>query len=58
MAMIKSKTPIDGNLALQACFQVRRPIDLGHCVVDIHRAAPCLPLIPSNKQKQPRNPIN
>jgi hypothetical protein len=56
--MIKSKTPIDGNLALQACFQVRRPIDLGHCVVDIHRAAPCLPLIPSNKQKQPRNPIN
>jgi len=49
VAMIKSKTPIDGNLALQACFQVRRPIDLGNCVVDIHRAAP---LFATNSLKQ------
>jgi hypothetical protein len=49
VAMIKSKTPIDGNLALQACFQVRRPIDLGNCVVDIHRAAP---LFAANSPKQ------
>ncbi|TRT77978.1 MAG: hypothetical protein EWV82_18540 [Microcystis aeruginosa Ma_AC_P_19900807_S299] len=49
VAMIKSKTPIDGNLALQACFQVRRPIDLGNCVVDIHRAAP---LFATNSPKQ------
>jgi hypothetical protein len=49
VVMIKSKTPIDGNLALQACFQVRRPIDLGHCVVDIHRAAP---LFAANSPKQ------
>ena len=49
VVMIKSKTPIDGNLALQACFQVRRPIDLGNCVVDIHRAAP---LFAANSPKQ------
>ncbi|MCA2940467.1 MAG: hypothetical protein IM319_15445 [Microcystis sp. M113S1] len=49
VAMIKSKTPINGNLALQACFQVRRPIDLGNCVVDIHRAAP---LFAANSPKQ------
>lgn len=49
VAMIKSKTPIDGNLALNACFQVRRPIDLGNCVVDIHRA---VPLVATNASKQ------
>jgi hypothetical protein len=49
VAMIKSKTPIDGDLALNACFQVRRPIDLGNCVVDIHRA---VPLVATNTSKQ------
>jgi hypothetical protein len=49
VAMIKSKTPIDGNLALNACFQVRRPVDLGNCVVDIHRA---IPVVATNLVKQ------
>jgi hypothetical protein len=49
VAMIKSKTSLDGNLALNACFQVRRPIDLGNCVVDIHRA---VPLVATTSQKQ------
>ncbi len=38
VAMIKGGTTLSGNVALQSCFQVRRPVDLGHCVVDIQRA--------------------
>jgi hypothetical protein len=35
--MISSNTNISGTVALQSCFQVRRPVDLGHCVVDIDK---------------------
>lgn len=35
--MISSNTKITGIVALQSCFQVRRPVDLGHCVVDIDK---------------------
>lgn len=42
VAMINSRTPIDGQSALLACYQVRRPIDLANCVVDIHRAVPAI----------------
>jgi hypothetical protein len=35
--MISSNTDISGIVALQSCFQVRRPVDLGHCVVDIDK---------------------
>lgn len=37
VSMIRNNTNIDGNVALRACFQVRRPIDLGNCVVDIDK---------------------
>ncbi|MFM1841677.1 MAG: hypothetical protein RLZZ490_410 [Cyanobacteriota bacterium] len=36
---ISGNTDITGNIALQACFQVRRPVDLSHCVVDINNGA-------------------
>ncbi|MBD2652092.1 hypothetical protein H6G45_01025 [Synechocystis sp. FACHB-383] len=35
--MISRNTNITGIVALQSCFQVRRPVDLGNCVVDIDR---------------------
>ncbi len=35
VAMIHSNTAIDGEAALRSCFQVRYPVDLGNCVVDI-----------------------
>jgi hypothetical protein len=49
VAMIQGRTPIDGNSALLACYQVRRPIDLANCVVDIHQK---VPLVATNSQKQ------
>ncbi len=33
--MIRSRTVIDPNNALAACYRVRRPVDLANCVVDI-----------------------
>ncbi|WP_422662009.1 hypothetical protein [Pannus brasiliensis] len=50
VAMINSRTPIDGQSALLACYQVRRPIDLANCVVDIHRAVPAIAAAPATKQ--------
>jgi hypothetical protein len=35
---IKSATPIEAEDALQACYQVRRPVDLGNCVADIYNS--------------------
>ena len=34
VAMIRNGSPIEATPALQACYQVRRPVDLGNCVVD------------------------
>jgi hypothetical protein len=34
---ITGRTSINPEDALEACYQVRRPIDLGNCVADIHR---------------------
>jgi hypothetical protein len=53
-AMIAARTPIDANSALLACYQVRRPIDLGNCVVDIHRAVPAIAAAPETKQDAPK----
>ncbi|MEB3161267.1 MAG: hypothetical protein VKL20_07390 [Synechocystis sp.] len=39
VSRISGNTDITGNIALQACFQVRRPVDLSHCVVDINNGA-------------------
>ncbi|MEY2985030.1 MAG: hypothetical protein RLZZ568_1647 [Cyanobacteriota bacterium] len=36
VSRISRNTDITGNVALQACFQVRRPVDLSYCVVDIN----------------------
>ena len=33
---INSLTPVDSNIALAACFRVRRPVELASCVVDIN----------------------
>ena len=35
VAIIRGRSPIDAENALQGCYQVRRPIDLGNCVADI-----------------------
>lgn len=37
VAIITDNTKIPGNTALQSCFQVRRPVDLGNCVADLQR---------------------
>ncbi|ACK65435.1 conserved hypothetical protein [Rippkaea orientalis PCC 8801] len=42
VSMIGEATPIKGDDALKACYQVRRPIDLGNCVADIYNAIPSL----------------
>lgn len=47
VTMIRRATPIKGDDALDACYQVRRPIDLGHCVADIYNAIPNLSSIPT-----------
>ena len=38
VAMIHGNTGIDGEAALRSCFQVRWPVDLGNCVVDIQNS--------------------
>lgn len=38
VSQIARTTPIEGKNAVQACFQVRRPIDLANCVADIDSA--------------------
>ena len=35
VTMIRNNAPIAAEAALKACYQVRRPVDLGNCVVDI-----------------------
>jgi hypothetical protein len=40
VATIQGRTAIAGPDALRGCYQVRRPIDLGNCVVDIISSAP------------------
>jgi hypothetical protein len=40
VATIRGRTAIAGIDALRGCYQVRRPIDLGNCVVDIVSSAP------------------
>jgi len=40
VATIRGRTAIAGIDALKGCYQVRRPIDLGNCVVDIVSSAP------------------
>jgi hypothetical protein len=40
VATIQGRTAIAGIEALRGCYQVRRPIDLGNCVVDIVSSAP------------------
>lgn len=53
------KTPIDGNESLRACYQVRRPVDLGNCVADIYNALPNLAVIdPSNDQSNEAEDVN
>ncbi|MBR8829979.1 MAG: hypothetical protein N5P05_000474 [Chroococcopsis gigantea SAG 12.99] len=37
---IKNKTPLQGDDILRACYQVRRPVDLANCVIDIARVIP------------------
>ncbi|HAC64971.1 MAG TPA: hypothetical protein DCF68_15930, partial [Cyanothece sp. UBA12306] len=44
VSMIGRATPIAGDDALRACYQVRRPIDLGNCVADIYNEIPSLSL--------------
>lgn len=39
VVIIRARSPIDADSALQACYQVRRPIDLGNCVADIQKAS-------------------
>lgn len=34
---ITEATPIDPQTSLKACYQVRRPVELSDCVVDIHQ---------------------
>lgn len=43
------RTPIEGNQSLQACYQVRRPIDLGNCVADIYNALPNLTAVETSE---------
>lgn len=45
---IKNRSPLQGDDILRACYQVRRPVDLANCVVDIGRIIPAT----SQAQKQ------
>jgi hypothetical protein len=36
VSKIQDNTPIQADDALKACYRVRRPVDLGNCVVDIY----------------------
>ena len=38
MTIVRGNSPIDAENALQGCYQVRRPIDLGNCLADIQRS--------------------
>ncbi|MEB3120807.1 MAG: hypothetical protein VKL41_06245 [Snowella sp.] len=38
VVIVRRNSPIDADNALQGCYQVRRPIDLGNCVADIQRS--------------------
>lgn len=40
VGQIKGRTSINPEDALEACYQVRRPVDLANCVTDIHRSVP------------------
>lgn len=46
------RTPIDGNDSLRACYQVRRPIDLGNCVADVYNALPDLTVIEASEYEE------
>ncbi len=35
VSRIKARTPIEPVIALDACYRVRRPVDLANCVVDV-----------------------
>lgn len=37
VSKIRGGTLVDAEDALRACYRVRRPVDLGNCVVDIHQ---------------------
>ncbi len=50
VTMIRRATPIDGDNALGACYQVRRPIDLGNCVADVYNAIPSLSSVSSEDE--------
>ncbi|WP_245927346.1 hypothetical protein [Aphanothece hegewaldii] len=43
VSQIKGRTSINPEDALEACYQVRRPVDLANCVTDINRAIPLAP---------------
>jgi hypothetical protein len=49
---ISTNTEIKSIDALKSCYQVRRPLDLGKCVVNINRQA----LMASNKSNAPKTP--
>ena len=48
VSIIGNTTQINGNDSLRACFQVRRPVDLGNCVANIYQIFPSQTYINTN----------
>lgn len=56
---IHGRTTINSEDALEACYQVRRPVDLANCVTDIYRAVPIATTEPTaSYQTQEGTPLS
>lgn len=59
VGQIKSRTTINPEDALEACYQVRRPVDLANCVTDINRSVPIAATEPTaSYQTQEGTPLS
>jgi hypothetical protein len=58
VGQIKGRTSINPEDALEACYQVRRPVDLANCVTDIHRRVPFPATNPTAYQTKEGTPLS
>ncbi len=50
---IKNRSPLQGDDILRACYQVRRPVDLANCVIDIGKVMPQTSQASKQEEKSP-----
>ncbi|GBF82794.1 hypothetical protein [Aphanothece sacrum] len=50
VSMIYAATRIPGEKVMLACYQVRRPIDLGNCVADVYNGIPAISRSEANSE--------